>query len=45
MGFIRIIAGVSLTAMVVLAVYIIVWVVPRILANYDALINSGGYTP
>ena len=45
MGFIRIIAGVSLTAMVVLAVYIIVWVVPRILSNYDALVGIGGGTP
>ncbi len=45
MGYIRILAGVSLTAMVVLSIYIVVWVVPRILANYDALIDIGGSTP
>ncbi|KKN24436.1 hypothetical protein LCGC14_0895060 [marine sediment metagenome] len=45
MGYLRILAGVSLTAMVVLAIYIIVWVVPRILANYDALVGIGGGTP
>jgi hypothetical protein len=45
MGYLRILAGVSLTAMVVLAIYIMVWVVPRILSNYDALMDIGGYTP
>lgn len=45
MGYIRILAGVSLTATVVLAIYIIVWVVPRLLNNYDAMINAGGGTP
>ena len=45
MELFRILAGVTLPASVVLAIYMIFWVVPMLLDRYESLTQLGGYTP